>query len=128
MDTPFELRVEPQVTRLGSVAEAKAFVRDYVRLSRAEPLGGYGKRYGADLDLEGIAEELRRLRGEGLPDDASSSRFLLDAVAELVREGTMRPGPLNLQEPIRGSGFSVTLAGEAWLAADSEGFLTQHPS
>ena len=122
MDTPFEREVEPWITRLTSVEEGRRFVRRYVRLSRAEPLGGYGSRFGADLDLEGIGAMLRASRGQGLPGDDASYRFFLDAVAELVREGRLRPGPRGLLDPYRASGFSVTASGEAWLAdAEDEG-------
>ena len=123
MDTPFEIWVQPWVTRLESVADAKGFVRDYVRRSRAEPFGGYGARYGADLDVEGLAEALRQSRGAGLPGDAASTRFLLDGLSELVREGVMRAGPLDLRDAFRASGFSVTVAGEAWLTGGGSGDL-----
>ena len=118
MDTPFERRVEPWITRLKDVDDAREFVRYYVRLGRAEPFGGYGERFGADLDLEGIAAALRASRGRGLPTDAASYAFLLDAVAALCREGLLRSGPQSLLDSFRPSGFSVTQAGEAWLAAE----------
>jgi hypothetical protein len=118
VDTPFEREIEPRLTRLTSIEEGRGFVRFYVRLSRREPFGGYGLRHGADLDLEGIAALLRSSRGFETPETVASYRFFLDAVASLLLDGILRPGPRGLLDPVRASGFSVTTAGEAWLARD----------
>lgn len=50
------------------------------------------------------------------PDNRPAYGYLQDAIAELCREGTLRPGPRTLFDAYRASGFSVTLAGEAWLS------------
>lgn len=120
MDTPFERNVEPWLTRISDPADARAFVRRYIRLGRAEPFGGYGERFGGDLDLEGLAKELRRARGRETPETEASYRRFLDALWTLVAEGRLRPGPRDLLAPYRPTAFSVTGAGEAWLAADAD--------
>ena len=116
MDTPFEREVEPRLWALESVAQGRAFVRWYVGLSRAQPFGGFGLRFGADLDLEGIGAMIGKRPGASQPDDREAYRYLLDAVAELVREGVLRLGPRSPFDAFRASGYSVTIVGEAWLA------------